>query len=367
MSNMKYKVGGVQQEKVLELNKQIHEKFEVVILKTTDDKEKKKLIAKYNEHLFDLKDAYILTYLKDIFASRKMITKDVDGKIFKWVDYNRLLTYLPLLGINNQKVLSRRFQKYEEYGLIARHIHKKYNKATMEFGGSYTFLHLQDSFYDLFEEYKLDETDEEVAKLAKEMGLNFNFTEVTEKFPVGGHSKVPCIEVTEKFPHNTTIYSNNYTTTEKNLKSSSSISQEIKDLLETEIQDKGTIENLIDVIATNQIEFERVKSVITYSKKNDKGYGYIYQALKKNWNIKTDKQVKNTKIEKTMEYITKQTEEKKVIQENTTPITLTEDDENKAIEILVKQGINKNHLANMKKKSNKIYLNTLNSALRNII
>lgn len=366
MSNMKYKVGGVQQEKVLELNKQIHEKFEVVILKTIDEKEKKKLVAKYNEHLFDLKDAYILTYLKDIFSSRKMITKEVEGKIFKWVDYNRLLTYLPLLGINNQKVLSRRFQKYEEYGLITRHVHKKYNKATMEFGGSYTFLHLQDSFYDLFEEYKLDETDEEVAKLAKEMGLNFNLPEVTEKFPVGGHSKVPCIEVTEKFPHNTTIYSNNYTTTEKS-KSSSSISQEIKDLLETEIQDKGTIENLIDVITTNNIDFERVKSVITYSKKSDKGFGYIYKSLKMNWPVPVEKVIKNKKIEKTMEYIQKQTEEKREISENVTTINLTEIEENKAIEILVNQGINKNYLANMKKKNNKIYLSTLNSALRNTI
>ncbi|MGL5904061.1 MAG: hypothetical protein ACRCZO_15370, partial [Cetobacterium sp.] len=164
MSNMKYTVGGVQQERLLELNQQIHEKFETIILNTTDDKEKKKITARYNEHLFDLKDAYILTYLKDIFASRKMIAKEIEGKTFKWVDYSRLLTYLPLLGINNQKVLSRRFQKYEEYGLICRHIHKKYNKTTMEFGGSYTFLHLQTSFYNLFEEYKLDIADEEVAK-----------------------------------------------------------------------------------------------------------------------------------------------------------------------------------------------------------
>lgn len=41
MNNMKYKVGGVQQEKVLELNKQIHEKFEIVILKIADEKEKR--------------------------------------------------------------------------------------------------------------------------------------------------------------------------------------------------------------------------------------------------------------------------------------------------------------------------------------
>lgn len=366
MSNMKYTIGGVQQEKILELNKQIHEKFEVVILKTTDDKEKKKLTAKYNEHLFDLKDAYILTYLKDLFGSRKMITKEVDGKIFKWVEFDKIMSYLPLLGLTSHRSISRRFQKYEEYNLLLRHSHKTHNKVTGEFGGSYTFIFLQDSFYKIFETNKITDTDNQLAEKAKEMGLSFNFTDKTEMSYEGQDRNVFSPDKTEMSAHNTPIYSNNYTPTKKT-KSSSSISREIKDLLETEIQDKGTIENLIDVIATNKIEFERVKSVITYSKKNDKGYGYIYQALKKNWNIKTDKQVKNTKIEKTMEYITKQTEEKKVIQENTTPIALTEDDENKAIEILVNQGINKNYLANMKNKNNKIYLNTLNTALRNTI
>lgn len=359
--NMKYKIGGVQQEKILELNKSIHEKFEALIVTISDEKEKKKLIARYNEHLFDLKDAYILTYLKDIFASRKMIAKEIDGKVFKWIDFNRLLTYLPLLGINNQKVLSRRFQKYEEYGLILRHIHKKYNKATMEFGGSYTFLHLQDFFYDLFEEYKLDETDEEVSKLAKEMGLDFNSSEVTEKFPVGGHSKVLSIEVTEKFPHNTTIYSNNYTTTEKE-KSSNSISKEINDLLETEINDSETIKNLTNIINKNKINFERVKDVIIYCKENNKGYGYIYRALKNNWPIQAEKTIKNTKIEKTSKYIEQQQEEKENLKHE--EINLSSAQEKQAINILISQGVTEGHLLKLKTKSINIYLRTLYLALK---
>lgn len=69
-----------------------------------------------------------------------------------------------------------------------------------------------------------------------------------------------------------------------------------------------------------------------------------------------------------MEYMQKQTEEKREIQEEIiTIINLTEEEENKAIETLVKQGINKNHLIKMKNKSNKLYLKTLNSALRNTI
>lgn len=363
MSNMKYTIGGVQQEKLLELNQQIQEKFETIILNTTDDKEKKKIIAQCNEHLFDLKDAYILTYLKDLFGSRKMITKEVDGKIFKWVEFDKIMSYLPLLGLTSHRSISRRFKKYEEYNLLLRHSHKTHNKVTGEFGGSYTFIFLQDSFYKIFETNKITDTDNQLAEKAKEMGLSFNFTDKTEMSAEGQDRNVFSPDKTEMSAHNTTIYSNNYTPTKKT-KSSSSISQEIKDLLETEIQDKGTIENLIDVIATNQIKFERVKSVITYSKKNNKGHGYIYQALKKNWNIKTDKQVKNTKIEKTMEYITKQTKEKKAIQENTSPIMLTENDENKAIEILVKEGHNRNFLETMKRKGVKTYYKTLAVVLK---
>lgn len=367
MSNIKYTIGGVQQEKILELNKQIHEKFEIIISKTTDDKEKKKLMAKYNEHLFDLKDAYILTYLKDLFGSRKMITKEVNGKIFKWVEFDKIMSYLPLLGLTSHRSISRRFQKYEEYNLLLRHSHKTHNKVTGEFSGSYTFIFLQDSFYKIFETNKISDTDNQLAEKAKEMGLSFNFTDKTEMSYEGQDRNVFSQDKTEMSALNTTIiYSNNYTTTEK-LKNSSSISKEIKDLLETEIQDKGTIKNLINVITTNQIDFERIKSVITFSKKNNKGHGYIYQALKKNWNIKTDKQVKNIKFEKTMEYITKQTEEKKAIQQNATPIMLTEDDENKAIEILVKEGHNRNFLETIKRKGIKTYYKTLTSVLKTYV
>ncbi|MGL5903541.1 MAG: hypothetical protein ACRCZO_12730, partial [Cetobacterium sp.] len=230
---------------------------------------------------------------------------------------------------------------------------------------SYTFLHLQTSFYNLFEEYKLDIADEEVAKLAKEMGLDFNSPEVTEKFPVGGHSKVPCIEVTEKFPHNTLIYSNNYTTT-KNQKSSSSISQEISDLLKSEIDDPSTIENISEVINKNQISFDRVKSVITYCKQKNKGYGYIYKSLKMNWPIPEEKKVKNTKLDKTLEYIETQIKEKNI--RTTTPITtLTPEEEAKALEILEKEGQNRNFLETMKRKSIGTYYKTLASVLKQAI
>ncbi|MGL5230947.1 MAG: hypothetical protein ACRC8F_09030 [Cetobacterium sp.] len=365
MSNMKYTVGGVQQERLLELNQQIHEKFETIILNTKDDKEKKKITARYNEHLFDLKDAYILTYLKDLFASRKMITKLVDNKIYKWIEFDKIMSYLPLLGLSSHRSISRRFQKYEEYNLLVRHNHKAYNKVIGEFSGSYTFIYLQDSFYKLFEADKVTDTDDQLAEKAKEMGLSFNSSDRTEMSADREDRNVHSLDRTEMSVVNTPIYSNNYTTT-KNQKSSSSISQEISDLLKSEIDDPSTIENISEVINKNQISFDRVKSVITYCKQKNKGYGYIYKSLKMNWPIPEEKKVKNTKLDKTLEYIETQIKEKNSL--TTTPITtLTPEEEAKALEILEKEGQNRNFLETMKRKSIGTYYKTLASVLKQAI
>ena len=364
MSNMKYTIGGVQQEKLLELNQQIQEKFETIILNTTDDKEKKKITARYNEHLFDLKDAYILTYLKDIFASRKMITKEVDNKTYKWIEFDKIMSYLPLLGLSSHRSISRRFQKYEEYNLLFRHSHKAYNKIIGEFSGSYTFIYLQDSFYKLFETDKVSDTDDQLAEKAKEMGLFFNSTDRTEMSADRQDRNVHSLDRTEMSVVNTTIYSNNYTTIEKQ-KSSSSISQEISSLLKFEIDDPSTIENISEVISKNQISFDRVKSVITYCKQKNKGYGYIYKSLKMNWPIPEENKIKNTKLDKTLEYIETQIKEKNSL--TTTITTLTPEQEAKALEILEKEGQNRNFLETMKRKSIGTYYKTLASVLKQAI
>lgn len=364
MSNMKYTIGGVQQEKLLELNQQIQEKFETIILNTIDDKEKKKIIARYNEHLFDLKDAYILTYLKDIFASRKMITKEVDNKIYKWIEFDKIMSYLPLIGLSSHRSISRRFQKYEEYNLLFRHSHKAYNKIIGEFSGSYTFIYLQDSFYKLFETDKVSDTDDQLAEKAKEMGLFFNLTDRTEMSADRQDRNVHSLDRTEMSVVNTTIYSNNYTTIEKQ-KSSSSISQEISNLLKSEIDDLSTIENISEVISKNEISFDRVKSVITYCKQKNKGYGYIYKSLKMNWPIPEENKIKNTKLDKTLEYIETQIKEKNSL--TTTITTLTPEQEAKALEILEKEGQNRNFLETMKRKSIGTYYKTLASVLKQAI
>ena len=115
--------------------------------------------------------------------------------------------------------------------------------------------------------------------------------------------------------------------------------------------------------------------VYTIGVEQNKTFETIANAIAKGTRINAPKSKKAKKetvdeviANNSMEYIQEETEDKVEIQEEvTTIINLTEEEENKAIETLVKQGVNKNHLFKMKNKSNQLYLKTLNSALRNTI
>lgn len=220
MERIKYTIGSVQQEKLLQLN-------------------------------LDIKDAFILSYLKDtIGTNSKFISKIVNNEIFYWIKYSSLIEYLPILKIENEKVIARRFAEYENLGLIKRHIHKVTNKVTNTFIGSYTFINLTNKFSELFEENKIETDVDELERAAKEMGLtidsreNFSVpsgeprelfsslgknleiplnTEVQEDISAQsrGYSKVLSTDGTQKFSHNTTINNtpiNNNTTTKKDSK-----------------------------------------------------------------------------------------------------------------------------------------------------
>ncbi|MEG0236832.1 MAG: hypothetical protein RR523_07490 [Cetobacterium sp.] len=144
------------------------------------------------------------------------------------------------------------------------------------------------------------------------------------------------------------------------------------------------VEKLLKTMSEQQIKkflMENYKMAIIAKEKNSNIKsinGLFVDYLKKGQRILSetpkDLDKDNSKKEKveivdnSMECIQEQTEEKREIQEEIITISnLTEEEENKAIETLVKQGINKNHLIKMKNKSNKLYLKTLNSALRNTI
>lgn len=145
--NIKYTIGAVQQSKALEYD-------------------------------LDLKDAFILTYLKEL-TSKKLIQKVIDNNTYYWIDYDALIDYMPLLGISTSKVLGRRFAKYEELGFINRHLHKSYSKAKGQFSGSWTFIMFKEKFNELFEIGNIANNTTKMNEILEEMGLP---TEDTQKF-----------------------------------------------------------------------------------------------------------------------------------------------------------------------------------------
>lgn len=311
MERIKYTIASVQQEKLIELD-------------------------------LDIKDAFILSYLKDtIGANSKFISKVVDNEIYYWIKYSSLIAYLPILKIENEKVIARRFSEYEKLGLIKRHIHKVTNKITKAFVGNYTFINLTDKFSELFEENKIETDVDELEKAAKEMGLSIENNRENFSVPSGeprelfssfgendensqnidisediflksrGYSKVPCTEGTQKFRYNTTINNtniNNNTTTKldnlnkidqvevsEKISSSSSLKNLDKDTIhkiKSALQNHGlsipTCKNIMTLVEQGSVDLERIKLVLMTAQLKKWDDGAVYQALRDGWEIKTE-------------------------------------------------------------------------------
>lgn len=312
MERIKYTIASVQQEKLIELD-------------------------------LDIKDAFILSYLKDtIGANSKFISKVVENEIYYWIKYSSLISYLPILKIENEKVIARRFTEYEKLGLIKRHIHKVTNKITNTFVGNYTFINLTDKFSELFEENKIETDMDELEKAAKEMGLTVENNRENFSVPSGepreffssfgengensqnidisdefflksrGYSKVPCTEGTQKFRYNTTINNtniNNNTTTKldnlnkidqevevsKKISSSSSLKNLDKDTLyqiKSALHSHGltvpTCKNIMTLVEQGSVGLERIKLVLVTAQLKKWDDGAVYQALRDNWEIKAE-------------------------------------------------------------------------------
>lgn len=301
MERIKYTIASVQQEKLIELD-------------------------------LDIKDAFILSYLKDtIGANSKFISKVVDNEIYYWIKYSSLIAYLPILKIENEKVIARRFSEYEKLGLIKRHIHKVTNKITKAFVGNYTFINLTDKFSELFEENKIETDVDELEKAAKEMGLSIENNRENFSVPSGeprelfssfgengensqnidisdeiflksrGYSKVPCTEGTQKFRYNTTTKLDNLNKIDqevevsKKISSSSSLKNLDKDTLyqiKSALHSHGltvpTCKNIMALVEQGSVDLERIKLVLITAQLKKWDDGAVYQALRDNWEIKAE-------------------------------------------------------------------------------
>ena len=180
------------------------------------------------------------------------------------------------------------------------------------FKGAYTFICLTEDFASLFETAKLQHDDAELERAAKEMGLSLESSKNEDsnhenlKVPVVNHhgnSKVPSIEGTQKFSHNTP--NNN---TPNNKKATANIdtvnkkepvpsdqqdsSSSLYEFLNNYKLDAGTKENIKKHI--KGLTEERFKLIyMEIAKRFKEGRckdfsAMLFTALKDNWEIKTD-------------------------------------------------------------------------------
>lgn len=152
--------------------------------------------------------------------------------------------------------------------------------------------------------------------------------------------------------------------------SSSSISEEINELkkyLMQEIQDIPTCKNIMFLVENRNLNLERIKTVVEYSKKNKKGNGYIYSALENNWDIPSDN-IKNnfvSSLDKEKEFIEKRQFERMEVEKQKLPqVELTPELEKELIEkaVLIDK-ISKGFLVTMKTKNKIMYENMLKKYL----
>ncbi len=284
----------------------------------------------------DIKDAYILTLLKDMIGTTGDIQKIVDGVVYYSIDYNDICEFLPIIEINNTKVISRRITKYENLGLLSKHTHKKYDNEKKAFDGAYTFITLKESFRDLFEVSSINIDTKKIAERAKKMGLEITKAEGTQKFslveekiaegtfeyPLGKpletlgfcreHSGVPSREGTQKCLHSSSsnyIFNNKKKDINTKKTTTNNIRNNVKENININyvfLNNKNFYPELVDStifnINKNIIDLTEDKFNVVYrAAKTEikRGFGkninaVIYRALTKRWEFQATNKNKLT-------------------------------------------------------------------------
>ncbi|MFI3257011.1 MAG: hypothetical protein R3Y36_01795, partial [Spirochaetales bacterium] len=96
--------------------------------------------AKLLEYKLDVHDAYLLRWFSDFAATGGMKQTIKCGRVYFWVHYQTVIREFPVMGINNTRSISNRFEKYVKVGLLDKEIIKT-NK------GTYTFFAIIDRVF----------------------------------------------------------------------------------------------------------------------------------------------------------------------------------------------------------------------------
>jgi len=232
--NQKYTIGNVQQDKLIEYG-------------------------------LDIKDAFILDYISEVSNLKNVVKKVVDGRSYIWLDYNKMINYLPILNINNKEVIGRRFKKYADLDLISRHLHKPFS-STGKTSGTYTFFSLKPKFNSLFEISTIDDSLEEKEAKLREMGLLPHPTEKSDEQSTEKSSVHPTQKSAVNTPSNNTpkIKSSSTTT------SGDEFITNLKDLLSKSAVKNLNLNTLSNIAKFSNSNIQEVERAIAFMKLKNK-------------------------------------------------------------------------------------------------
>ena len=106
---------------------------------------------------FSLKssDMLILRWFVDFMDSGKMISKEIDGKLYYWIDYKKIMEDFPILDMKKDAIYMR-LRKMCECKILERKILKKGGYSYYRLGDNYIYL----IYPDLLTEEDLQNKDE---------------------------------------------------------------------------------------------------------------------------------------------------------------------------------------------------------------
>ncbi len=100
-------------------------------------------IAKRKNIKVDANDAIIFRYIYDFATSNKTLKKLVDGKLYSWISYKKIIDDNPILNIENKDIIGRRINKLLDLGLINKYLSKE--------DGNKIFLNMTDLAFTIVE------------------------------------------------------------------------------------------------------------------------------------------------------------------------------------------------------------------------
>lgn len=92
-------------------------------------------------------DLLVLRTMVDMIDSKRLETKEIDGEVYTWINYNLILDDLPMIA-TSVETIKKIVSKFCSTGLLDRKVKKHIN------GGAFTYFRITDALTDMM--YKED-------------------------------------------------------------------------------------------------------------------------------------------------------------------------------------------------------------------